>query len=229
MPVEHSRGSIDIGRGLVPSSSESRSSAAASGSRSSYAQAQGLVSSLGAFGRVNEKGHASKMKEPSLRRPSLQTDRRNSTSTRRRKSTGSDRSQQQGDGVERVSRTLRQLDVDRDDLGKGQGGAEGGGAYGRTASTHRNRQAIINPGSRRASVPPGGAAGRFVEERSAAAGSAGKHVPSAISSLAGAPNRTTLDVWEEAAAAGGGGGRWALGGKTQGDYLLQQRARRDGR
>ncbi len=229
--MEHSRGSADIGRypkgdfesGLKPPGG-SRSFAAASGKSNAQAP-RPFVSSLGAFGRVNEKGHASKKEEPSPRCPSLQADRRNNTSTRR-KSTGSDRSQQHWDGVERVSRTLRQLDVDRHDRGKGQGGAGGRGAHGRTASTHRDRhRQAVNTGSRRASVPPGGAGGRFAEERSAAAGPAGKHVPSAISSPAGAPNRTTLDVWEEAAAAADGG-RWALGGRTQGDYLLQQRARR---
>lgn len=139
---------------------------------------------------------------------------------------------ERGDGVQGMSRNLTQPGSRRGDGGKGKGGAGAAGAHGRTASMQRDRQAISNPGLRRASLPSGRAAGRFAQVNPA-----GKRLANAAASLnaaaeaAAVRDRTSLDAWEEVAAAGeavAGGGGWTLGGRTQGDYLLQQRARGGG-
>lgn len=235
-------------RGSEPIS-QSTSSAAATGRRLSSARTpHPFPASLDACGGGNDNGIAGKG-GPSPQRSQFGPDRqkyRNTDSTRstgtRRKSTGMDPSQQQaplsplerGDGVQGMSRNLTVSK--RGDGGTGKGGGGGsGGAYGRTASMQRDREAIAHAGFRRASVPPGRAAGRFAQ-----VSPTGKRLANAAASLNAAAeagvtrDRTSVDAWEEIAPAGvgevdAGRGGWALGGRTQGDYLLQQRARGGGK
>lgn len=235
------RGSIgrEARRGSEPSS-QSTSSAAATGGRSSRTP-RPFAASLTAGRGGTDCGIAGKEGPPPHRShvsPDHQryrnADSNSSNTSTRRKSTGMDTSQQQappsslerGDGAERMSRSL--TGSKRGDGGKGKGGG-GGGAYGRTASMQRDRDAIGNTGFRRASVPPGRAAGRFAQVSPAQ-----KRLANAAASLNAAAeanaarDRTSVDAWEEMAAAGevdAGRGGWTLGGRTQGDFLLQQRAR----
>lgn len=227
----------------------STSSATATGDRlSSSRTPRPIAASFDACGGGNDESTAGK-EEPSPHRSNFspdsqrcrKADNNNSSSTSiRRKSTGLDHSQHQtpslsplerGDGVQGMSRNLTQLR--RGDGGKGKGGAGGGGAYGRAASMQRESQAISNTGFRRASVPSGREAGGFAQ-----VSPAGKRLANAAASLtaaaeaAAARDTTSLDAWKDIAAAGevrAGGGGWTFGGRTQGDYLLQQRARGGGK
>lgn len=224
--------------------SQSASSAASTGGRSSSARTpRSFAASLDASGGGNENGIAGK-KEPSPRRSNFSPDRqryRNADTPRRKSTSSLDQSQQQaplsslkrGGVVEGVSRNLTQLGSREGGGGKGRG-AGGGEAHGKTASMQGDRQAIGNTGLRRASVPSGRAAGSFAQ-----VSPAGKRLANAAASLnaaaeAGAArNRTSLDAWGEITSAGEVGARrgggWTLGGgRTQGDYLLQQRARGGG-
>lgn len=228
---------------------------AAVGSGSSHSQApRPFASPTDVFERVDDKGVANKGK-PSPRRSKPSPDRQgflradsssSGTASGRRKSTGSDRPPQQeapplfplergGGGVERMSRNLSLLEIQRGDRATtGKGGPGGGRAYGTTPSMQqRTRQAIGNMTYRRESMPVGLTAGKPVSGRSTAASPPGIQANGTASPAAAAREEapgsiTASDVWEEISAAGEGGRGgvgWGFGGRTQGDLLLQQRAR----
>ncbi|CAN0535777.1 unnamed protein product [Ectocarpus sp. 12 AP-2014] len=109
-------------------------------------------------------------------------------------------------------------------------GGSGRGVYERMTTTQRARQT----GLRRASAPCGHAAEKSAAAMSAAAMVEEETAAASASAVAVAPeNRTSLDAWDDMAAAGQrtggkgvGAGGWALGERTQGDLLRQQRSRR---
>lgn len=234
------RGNIgrEARRGFEPSSqcTSTPSAAAPGGPLSSARTPRPFAASLEARGGGNDSGTAGK-EETSPRRSSFSPNRQryrnvdsnNSSTGTRRKSSGLDQTQPQaplssfdrGDGVQGMSRNMTR--------------GRGGGAYGRTASTQRDRQTIGNTGFRRASTPSRRVAGSFAQ---GGISPAGKRLANAAASLNAAAEaspargRTTLDAWEEMAAAGevnAGRRGWTFGGRTQGDYLLQQRARGGGK
>lgn len=144
-----------------------------------------------------------------------------------------------GDGVESMSQNLSQLEIERgENATTGKGGPGGGRACGTTAASMqpRTRQATNNTSYRQGSVPVGLSARRSVPGRSTAACPAGKRLVNGTASAAAAAgeaapgSRTPFDVWGDVSAAGeggkgeGGGGSGGRG-RTQGDLLLQQRAR----
>lgn len=175
-------------------------------------------------GAVGGKGSPRKEEGISTRRSNLDPDEQvarfgntitNSRSNTRRKSTGQRQQAPPLSPLETGGRVERR-------------GGSGRGAYERMATTQRARQT----GLRRPSAPCGRAesaaamsAAAMVEEETAAA---------SASAAAVAPNnRTSLDAWGDMAAAGqrtggkgAGAGGWALGERTQGDLLRQQRSRR---
>lgn len=230
----------EAGRDPVPSLQSTSSAAATGGRVSSSRTPRPSAASLDARGSGNDNDIACK-DERSLHRSNFSPERQryrnddsNTSPGIRRKSTGLDQSPpplERGDGILRMSPNLTQFGSRRGDGGKGKGGAGGRGSFDRAASMPRDRPAIGNTSSRRASVPSWRAAGRFAQ-----VDPAGKRLANVATSLsaaaevAAARHRTSLDAWEEmaAGAVNADGVGWTLGGRTQGDYLLQQRARGGG-
>lgn len=197
--------------------------------------------------------HGSRQERPSPHQSSLYLDRQGSrnaetsnagsgggSSSRRRNSTGLDQprqhqvsspsSLQRGGAAGWAPRDLAPGERERG--GGVRGGREGG--YGTGTSTQREHQTTSVTGLRRASVPSGRPEGKSISSRVAKASPAGERLvraaeAAAAEALAAKDSRAMLDVWEEAKITGGGGagggGGWAPERRTQGDYLLQQRAR----